>query len=77
MRGLGALGLVLALAACDGAVECDLACGDQGTTVKRTFPSCSALRDEVDRRTATGNISQCEAEALESCVNANCGSVPL
>ena len=77
MRWLGALGLALLLAACDGEVKCEVACSEGGSTVQRTFPSCSSLRDEIDRRGSAGTISECEAQALESCEQSQCGSVPL
>jgi hypothetical protein len=77
MRRAGALVLGLALAACDGEVECEVACSAGDSTVQRTFPSCSSLRDEIDRRSSSGTITECEAQALESCEQTQCGSTPL
>ncbi len=69
--------LALTLVACNGPIECETACSDSGSKVVRTFPSCSALRDEIGRRVVGETISVCEAEALEACEKAHCDAVPL
>jgi hypothetical protein len=69
--------LALCVVACDGPIECEALCSDSGSKVVRTFPSCSALRDEIERRVSSETISQCEAEALETCEKASCEAVPL
>ena len=69
--------LALLAAGCETAVECEVTCSESGSTVVRSFPSCSALRDEISRRSAGETISSCELQALEACEEQQCGTSPL
>jgi len=69
--------LALSAVACDTAVECQVQCSESGSTVVRSFPSCTALRDEIDRRGAGETISSCELDALTACEESQCGATPI
>jgi len=69
--------LALLAVACGTAVECEVQCSESGSTVVRSFPSCSALRDEIARRQSGDTISSCEADALIACEDRQCGASPL
>lgn len=77
LRVLGGALVLAAACACGGEISCEIKCSATGATVERTFPSCSALRDDFNRRVASGTVSECEATALEACINAQCANSPL
>lgn len=72
-----AASLLLSVAACEGEVECDVPCGGENSVIKRDFPSCTALRDELRRAKATETISECEADALDDCLIEQCADAPF
>jgi len=72
----GAL-LLAAAFACGGEIRCDIKCSATGATVERTFPSCSALRDEFNRRSSDNTMDECMATALSACIDQQCANSPL
>lgn len=67
--------LGLAGLACESSIVCEFECS--GGRTERSFASCSALRDELERRSPGDTISQCEADALEKCEDEQCATSPL